>query len=296
MIPFTDRATLNHAMKRDCLVIVSLPSEAKPLIEHWKLKPLRRNQTEERFQLSHNNGIYLAISGMGKVRSAIATSALLASKVCSTPNPIIANVGIAGSSINDLLPGTLVYINKIRDFASNVSFYPDVILKHRLPEAPLETHDTPVTTQLSNRAIVDMEASGFIQSALSFMAPSTVMILTVISDMCDGTKITPQDASTHIQGHVETIGHLVEGMRTHLPEPIALDDVDLKTLESIVSHAQLSTSQTHELTRCVTALKAQQKPFLAPLKNLLTKSITSKSERNAHFTELLETLYGGTIE
>lgn len=296
MIPYTLRARLTSTMKRDCLVIVSLPSEAKPLIEHWKLKPLRRNQTEERFQVSHKNGIYLAISGMGKIRSAIATSALLASKVCSTPNPIIANVGIAGSSINDLLPGTLVYINKIRDFASNVSFYPDVIIKHRLPEAPLETHDTPVTTPLSTSAIVDMEASGFIQSALSFMAPSTVMILKVISDMCDGTKITPQDASNHIQGHVETIGHLVEGMRTHLPEPIALDDVDLETLESVVTHAQLSTSQTHELTRCVTALKAQQKPFIAPLKNLLTKPITSKSERNTHFVELLETLYGETIE
>ena len=282
-------------MKRDCLIITSLPCEATPLIKQWQLKPLRRNRTEERFQLSHNNGIYVAVSGIGKVRSAVATSALLASGACSQPNPLVINVGIAGSSIEKVLPGTLVYINKIRDFASKSQFFPDVIVKHRLEEAPLETHDAPVTTPLDYETIVDMEASGFIQGALTFSSPSTVLLLKVISDMCDGTSITPRYASQLIEAHTDTIWHLLETTRTLLPEPIPLNDEEQRILQSVISHAQLSSSQQHELSRCLTALKAQEAKFIAPLQEILQTPINSKTSRNTHYTKLLETLYKETL-
>ena len=283
-------------MKRDCLVIVSLRSEAKPLIERWKLKPLQRNQIEERFQLFYNDGIYLAISKVGKLASAIATTALLTTLPRKQPTPIVCNVGIAGSSIKSLLPGTLAYIHKVTDTASRTRYYPDILLKHHLYEAPLETHDSPVTNPPKHETLVDMEGSGFMQAALHFVAPSALVVLKVVSDMCDGTRILPADATRHIEANVDTIHRIIDTMREQLPEPLHISESEATLIDTLIAHGQLSRAQQIELSRCIRALKAQQRPFIAILERFLQTPIESKQSRNSSYRQLLNSLHEESIQ
>lgn len=283
-------------MKRDCLIIVSLRSEAKPLIDQWKLTPLQRNQTEERFQLFHNDGVYLAISKVGKLASAIATTALLTTLPRKQPTPIVCNVGIAGSSIKTLLPGAIAYVHKVTDVASHNRYYPDILLKHHLCEAPLETHDSPVTTPPKHETLVDMEGSGFMQAALHFVAPSALVVLKVVSDMCDGARILPSDTTRHIEANFDTIHRIIEMTREELPEPLHISETESARINQLIAHAKLSRAQQIELSRCIRALKAQQRPFMATLERFLQTQIESKQSRNSSYRKLLNTLYEESIQ
>jgi hypothetical protein len=66
-------------MAKEILIITALSCEAAPLIKAYEARPLRENPCAERFQVFYRNGVYIATSGIGKIRSATATSALMTS-------------------------------------------------------------------------------------------------------------------------------------------------------------------------------------------------------------------------
>jgi nucleoside phosphorylase len=281
-------------MQRDVLIVTALPCEAKPLIEQWQAKPLREHPCAERFQVFCVRGIYLATTGIGKVRAAIATSTLLAGIFPTIFNgeaaPLVVNIGIAGSSDPTIALGTLAYCNKIRDVATNTRFYPDMIIKHSLRESPLDTHDHPVTAPPNEPVMVDMEGSGVAQAALALGSPSTLCILKVISDHCSGERTTPEQATALITQNSQAISEHIEALRSALPEPTRLTPEDRALLETTAIHATLSLSQRIELLRRVSALQARGVPWSGAISEFLSQPIATKEVRNNAYNRLLHQL------
>lgn len=287
-------ATLLCFMPSKTLILTALPCEAAPLIQAWDAKPLREHPCAERFQVFHAHDTYIATTGIGKVRAAIATSALLTGLFPGTfqgeSTPLVVNIGIAGSSDTTLSIGTLTYINKVRDVATNTRFYPDILVRHSLPESSLDTHDHPVTTMPATPGIVDMEGSGIVQAATTLGPPSSLCILKVISDYCNGTRISQQAARSLIAQHTDSIHNLLHTIHSSLPEPARLSADDRALLEASYNHAALSLSQRIELQRRITALQAQGIPWSTSIARFLTLPITTKEARNTAYTALLSEL------
>jgi nucleoside phosphorylase len=165
------------------VIVSAIFIEAKVFIEKYNLKIIK----DRFFKIYQNEDYLVIISGVGKIKMAMATSYILY-KI----NPsIIINFGISASLSHNI--GDVFLINKIIDFASNRSYYPDILRKHNLKECDIITYDTPQsddTNILNKNHLIDMEASGFFQSAFHFTALHKIMIIKVISDNANkGTLI-----------------------------------------------------------------------------------------------------------
>ena len=277
-------------MAREVLIVTSLTCEATPLRKAWALTPLRENPLGERFQVFHADKTYVAVSGIGKVRSAIATSALLTGLFPIDSQPIALNIGIAGGAPSDLPRGAITYVNKVRDVTTNTRFYPDILVRHHLPERQLDTHDHPVTAPPTEPVVIDMEGSGFMQAVSSLASPSNAGLLKVISDHCDGTRCTPEDASALIDANLATIEQIVSSLRTELLNPPSLSPEERELIHQVTTHASFSLTQRIELVRYVEGLKAQGAPFIEPLRAVLLLPTTTKETRNKLYHSLLHEL------
>jgi len=280
---------------KSALLITSLMCEASPLIDAWGLKLSREGDVGDRFQLFRSNNLYLGISGIGKLRSAVATSALITHLLHHHESLVAVNVGLAGAPA-DLAPrGTLALIHKVRDVSSHSRMYPDVLLKHPALECALDTYDHPVTTPPTNAALVDMECSGFMQAATTLLPPSAVAALKIVSDHCDGTRITPQEASALVAPHADTILGIIDSLRSDLPDPAQLTRDEHTFIDEVATHARLSATQKIELLRRLRAKKAQGESFTDLLRELLTHPIETKDDRRILYQALLKTLDGDSL-
>jgi adenosylhomocysteine nucleosidase len=274
------------------LVISALQCEAAPLIKAWGAKPLREHPCAERFQVFHTDRVFIATSGVGKVRAAIATASLLTGLFINNgePPPLVVNIGISGSSDGDLPIGSLTYINKVTDIATNTRFYPDIVIRHGVVESALQTYDHPVTTPPTEPVTVDMEGAGFIQAATTVVAPSSICILKVISDRCLGERLTKEQASGFIAQHADSVQVLLRAIIQGLPEPAQLSLDDRALLRNAFAHATLSLSQRIELERRILALQAQGVQWSEAIELFVKTPIATKEARNAAFAALLSDL------
>jgi len=279
---------------RNVVIITALMPEAAPLIEAWGLKPLRGDPLLERFQTHHADGIHLAVSGIGKLKSATCTSTVL-SRIPQHEEPIAVNIGIAGAVPTVGARGELILVNKVRDIATNTRFYPDIIIKHSLVEGSLETHDTPVTQGCSVPGLVDMEGAGFMQAATTLVAPSSVLMLKVISDLCDGERISPQAASLLIRNSLPAIEEVITAWRGELSPAPMLSQEERALLRESLSHVHLSATQTFEIERIVHACKAQGLPWRDTLESLFQLEVSTKQRAKEIFSELQRTLKEGIL-
>lgn len=179
------------------LIIVSaLHDEAAPMIEHLGLKRDIASKTHHVF-LSEQ--CFAVISGVGKLRSAIATTRAIlevkygqdAGRFEKTPI-LAANLGTCaarpGYRIKNIEIGSLFLAHRIVDHASSRAFHPDILVDTALPSATLETFDLPVSSSASLAAdsdLADMEAAGFYEAACAFLPPSSVFCFKVVSDILD---------------------------------------------------------------------------------------------------------------
>src|SRR5436853_5329305 len=97
-------------------LVIALHCEAKPLIQHLKLKKIVDQSLPFPVYLNPSKTIHLVIAGVGKIRMATATAFLF----CFTgakPYSSFLNIGIAGSTQFKI--GELVFANKISEISTN---------------------------------------------------------------------------------------------------------------------------------------------------------------------------------
>ena len=153
--------------------VTALASEARPLIEHYRMEPL-----EGAFRLFGSEGYRLVISGIGKVAAAAATSYLHA-RAGDAPYGVFLNVGIAGH--RSRAPGEILRTHTVRDAATNAVYYPTLFGFKELESAAVTTVDT-AEREFSADTLYDMEASAFYATALHFSTSELVQCLKIVSD------------------------------------------------------------------------------------------------------------------
>ncbi len=162
------------------LIVCALRIEADKLIKALNLKE-RQDPTLDLFE---NNGILLAISGVGKENIAFCVGYVSAK---FTPKYIV-NIGICGYGGKDLQIGDMVTPQKIIDEETSKVYHTDY--KGCVPQQTFVTHSKPLLHKRNYYFCVDMETSAFWVAANKILSKDKIFSLRIVSDFLDKETIT----------------------------------------------------------------------------------------------------------
>lgn len=253
--------------------ITALRCEAEPLIRHYGMKPTRNHG---QIPLFCGDSAQLAISGVGSLQSAIATTTLFAQS--PEPGPWL-NVGIAGHRSADI--GDLLIANKLSSRDAKKDFFPQLPLKTDIRGSHLITSNFPCF-DYSEDAAFDMEGYGFYKAALHFSTLNGTHCLKVISDNPDSpaTKFDKTWISELIEKRLPEITDFARQLEAAVTPPQAP-----RNTEHYLTHFHFTETQKHQLTKRLQQLAAldtssptdlsqfkNSKELLAHLQNLVDES------------------------
>ncbi len=269
-------------------IVTALQLEARPLIDHFELK---RDNAHSVYEIFKNDEIALIVSGIGKVASASATTYLLS--VSPTPSSIF-NLGFCGAKIEYPI-GELYLAHRITDRSTRKQYYSDLILRHDLNEASLETFDLPVTDSGFDDPdvdLVDMEAAGYFQAASRFLSPDRIYCLKIVSDHLDCGSLNKELSDSLIARNIGRIEKFMWAYSILDRESAgALSSSDTEILESVKSALRLSATQSFELKRLAMGYIASAKAKdLSVLSKYSTEKVNSKDDGKRRFNQLKESL------
>lgn len=238
-------------VKPTVLLVVALPVEARPLIDCYQLKACHLLTVFNLYQ-SSDHPVALVVSGIGKVNSAMATAWALAQ--CPMIKSIL-NVGVAGGSHHSI--GSIWLANKVTDGDTGYSTYPMMTDIYPIESTALLTVAKPMAAP--ENALVDMEASGFLQAATRFCPQELVHCLKIVSD---------NTQQSHHQLDGKQIGQLltaalpvIDRMVDKLNQAVSfVPQVELQANNSLAQIAlqhHMTTYQRHQLGRVLAQLYAQ---------------------------------------
>ncbi len=196
----------------------ALPCEAKPLINHFKLKV---DQTSDLFKIyiTDDKRITLTICGIGKLNAASA-----AAYHCAHINPaksdIWLNIGIAGHQDAEL--GHAYLANKITDSITQDTWYPQFIFKSPCKSLSLITLESPSNDYQAS--LFDMEASGFYSVASRIGTNELIHCFKVISDNAtnDFKHLNAKQVARYIEQQIDTIESIINILQPYSNELIQI--------------------------------------------------------------------------
>ena len=155
--------------------ICALHCEAKPVIDFFRLK---KSHDDSVFDLYRGDDMVCVVSGVGKIASAAAT-AWTAARFAREPALAWINLGISGAAQHEI--GKLFLLDKVVDDDSGQCWYPAPVTPSTLPGSACLTLNSPGENYREDM-LFDMEASGFMQTALRFSSAELIQVLKVVSD------------------------------------------------------------------------------------------------------------------
>lgn len=280
------------------LVIAAIPIEAQPFIKHFNLKKDLRSQ---KIPFYFSEKICLAISGVGKIKAAIATTFAL-TKIEIKEELLIFNFGICGTPDSRLNKGTLCWVNRITDASTGRNYLPEALLKHALPEHSLVSYDKPirkntgvsVDIEKNQRfSLVDMEASGFFAAAQVFLPPERIICIKLVSDHLEDQLLEKTLVTQWIEKTLNPITKLFEQSNALILPNKKLSAKNEKRLQSLEEKLRLTSTQSHQLKKAAMAYLKRSNSQETSLDFLFADlaSPRNKSERNIRFKIIQETLY-----
>jgi len=188
-------------------ITVALHCEARPIIDHYKLKPVSSTP----YKVYSNNEIVLVISGIGKLAAASATNYLC---TMTTINHITSclNIGIAGHASQDI--GKPILIHKCIDNDGRHAWYPIICFRPPCETGNLITVNQP-EEHYRDDFYYDMEAAGFFHAAHQFVSAEQAHCLKVVSDnrMQHWHKLNKNDVSALIADKLDCIKLIIDGLQ-----------------------------------------------------------------------------------
>lgn len=247
-------------------LVVALPAEARPLVDHYALA---RAQDKTAFPVYQSAAMRLTVSGPGKVAAAAAT-ACLGNHPDATDKAAWLNIGIAGHASQAV--GTGLVAHHIRDIANDDHWYPPQLLDHEIPGSCLQTVDLP-EQRYRQDSLYDMEAAGYYPTACRFSTSELVQCFKVVSDNPDtpASNITAASCTCLIEAQLDNINRLVTGLEDmaldyngwHQPHP---------ELKRLTEHWHFTVSEHHQLKQLVRRWSA-----LSPGKQIWNKKLGASS-------------------
>lgn len=280
-------------------IVAAMHCEAKPLIQQFNLK---RDASARFFEIYRNEDMALVVSGVGKMRAAIATSHIL-SRLEPDESSAIVNIGTCGSISKSLAVGNLVLINKIKDVETGREYYPDMLLrKIFMEQGSLDTHNEVLTRnnmvayyKQKDRYpdFVDMEASGFFQAAERFLGPHQIYVVKVVSDYLEGNLMDKAYITDCMEKAMPDIKKLIDEILNFQGQAVKEDiftSEDRITLEKLVSHLRLTNYQTHELYDMARAFKIRTGSKIPEFKGIMSSDIKTKEQGKKFFNQIKQIL------
>ncbi len=154
--------------------VIALHCEAKPIIQHYRMKLCGRHGQAQFFQ---GEKARLAVTGVGSLSSAIATTAM--GERFQSADSLWLNVGICGAK--DAPIGDAFLGNKITSDYSLEALYPQLAGTSPWRGAEIRTLSAPSNRYETDR-VFDMEAFGFYTAALAFSTSECIQCVKVVSD------------------------------------------------------------------------------------------------------------------
>lgn len=166
--------------------ICALKCEARPFIEHYRLKHYSPAGLFSIYS-DPEHSVTLTISGTGKIAAA---NAVLYTHMLLEPGEprIWLNAGIAGHAEHQI--GDLYLCHRLEDAGNGQLWYPQILVDSQIPGESLKTVDAPAL-DYSHDHMFDMEASGIFTIACRISSLELIHSLKVISDNREHPVIRP---------------------------------------------------------------------------------------------------------
>jgi len=233
--------------------VTALPSEARPLVDHFRLQ---RRAGVDGMTIYESGHIRLAVSGVGKVASAGAVG-YLAGSADPAMHQIWINVGIAGHGRE--IKGTVGIAHAVRDAATGKTFYPAITFAPPCPSYAVTCFDHP-TTSYDGDALCDMESAGFYPAANRFSSVEFVHVLKVVSDnsAADLQTITRERITGAIAAQMGIVQKLTDALLALSARTFpAAPGIEIEALLETWRFSATERVQLRELARRWAILKPQ---------------------------------------
>lgn len=220
--------------------VCALHCEAKPVIDFYRLK---KSQDRHAFDVYRGDDMVCVVSGIGKIASAAACAWIAASHPRETSFAWI-NLGTAGGAEHQI--GDLLQLNQVVDADSGQCYYPAPVAVSPLSGSACLTLSRP-SEDYRRDTLFDMEASGFMHSALRFSSAELVQGLKVVSDnRKQQTGKDRQRISELIQRHIESIHRQAEALQ-ELDRELAALEPAADSWQQVLLLAHFSQTQKSRL-------------------------------------------------
>ena len=204
-------------------MIIALQCEAKPVIQHYGLK---RHMNETAYPVYRKQNITLTISGVGKLAAAGAV-AYTQGRYGNNQSSIWLNIGVAGHANLEL--GSCRIAHKIVDYETSRNWYPRLLFSSSdLCETAEITTVSQPESQYNQDSLYEMEAAGFIATAIRFSTLELIHSFKVVSD----NRLTSTRSL-----NAQTLTRLIDNQ---------LDNIDLlkQTLEAIREQTVIANNKS----------------------------------------------------
>lgn len=206
-------------------VFCAFYGECSDLIKHYNLKK-RQSDKHYRFDVFENevSPVKIIITGQGAVLAASAVSGAVSYFGIDGKDAII-NIGTCAGNYE---VGSVFLCNKITEYVTGRTFYPDMLIKSSIRECEIVTVSVPVKeNDIALGKLYDMEASAIYQAANIYVGPHKMGFVKVVSDngnydnltldmvktiMADATGVIVQyvDDFVEVEGKVEALSRSLD--------------------------------------------------------------------------------------
>ncbi|HEY9062773.1 MAG TPA: nucleoside phosphorylase [Pseudobacteroides sp.] len=268
-------------------IITALMLEASPIIDHYKLK---RDMSIHPFPVFRNNEISLIVSGVGKVKSAMAAT-FLSSKHNATGNNLLINIGLCGARMGKYPLGSLLIINKVTDLDTGKDYYPDVFVGDGLPNESIFCCSKPVkhnhTQYMDN--LFDMESAGIMEAACKFFYAHQVALIKIVSDFLMPENLEKLRLRDYIKCNIPTIEKIINklGKVNSLSSSISFEEEE-KIISIISENIRLSSAMKQILNVEVKKLKRKGLMPLKVLEKHIKNNANTKPEGKKIFEQVIK--------
>ena len=219
--------------------------EAEPFIKSFNLK---KDLSEFKFQIFLSHNIRLIITGVGKIKAAIALTYLF-TKYKPSYSDILINIGLCGCRNKNYDIGDIFLCNKIIDHDTNRTYFTDILFKHIFKETSIETCSciSDRNTCLQGE-IADMESSGIYESALTFIQPHEIFFIKIVSDYLSSEPPDMTAIKNLISQSSDKIISWINSIKDKfIFDYTILTPKDIQAIETISEHLKLSCTLKNEL-------------------------------------------------
>jgi len=251
------------------------------IIKQYNLKKDFNYKKLEIFRDSINQRALL-ITRKGKISLAAGTAYLLG-RENNQGDCALLYIGLCERTTQ--IEDEMLLFNRVTDFETQKSYYPDILVNHSLREASLLTFTGNRENLPEDYKFFDTEASGFMGAALQFLPPHCVYCLSILKPIKQNILEVFKKNYNKLEELIFEVEGLFEKSKDRLTEE--------------QRYALINLSRKMHFTKAMESLlieKAEEfvirenKNLLRIIESFLDKSVNNKKERSTFFKQLLKEL------